>query len=425
MRMAMIATVILLAVVTPFSASAAESNCTLWSFNGFFQCLLGGVGLIFEWIIIPFLTLFVQITGSLFDFSVKTALDTSFIRGLAAIKDGWVIIRDVINMAFIFIILFIAIATILNISKYHMKQTLARLIIAAVLINFSFFVTGVIIDAGNVVAQGFYTPLVTQVKDAEGNTRLPSETLMGLLRVHTFWDTDSAMKNMQGLGLDAETPPDKKLSGTPYFMNALMRMILLAIIAYVFLVAAVLFIGRTIAFLFLLMLSPIGFIGDVIPGAGAAASKWWKTLIGQTLVAPIFLMFLYIIFLIAGALYPEIQKLSVGGVDANSPNITIFFNYALLIGLILMALKITKNVSGEVGAMTIKWAKIAGTVVAGAGLAAGVGVTAVAGRAVVGAAASRAAASGGLRTLATTQWLMLDTMLEHRVFSSAEPECSV
>ena len=76
--------------------------------------------------------------------------------------------RDLANMFFIFILLYIAIATILEIAAYNAKALLARLIIVALLLNFSLFFTRVIIDASNIWGSAFYDRISSASKEWEG-----------------------------------------------------------------------------------------------------------------------------------------------------------------------------------------------------------------------------------------------------------------
>lgn len=72
-----------------------------------------------------------------------------------AVTNGWVIVRDLCNMFFIVVLLVIAIATILKIEMYHYKKLLGRLIIMAVLINFSKLICGLVIDFSQVLMMTF------------------------------------------------------------------------------------------------------------------------------------------------------------------------------------------------------------------------------------------------------------------------------
>src|SRR3990167_1429945 len=65
----------------------------------------------------------------------------------SSIIGAWVIIRDLCNMFFILILLVVAFAAILRIESYQWKKILPKLLIMAVLINFSRTFCGLIIYA--------------------------------------------------------------------------------------------------------------------------------------------------------------------------------------------------------------------------------------------------------------------------------------
>src|SRR3972149_11518169 len=64
-------------------------------------------------------------------------------------------------MLFIFVLLYVAIGTILGLSKVNWKKTLVLIVIAALLINFSLFFTKIIVDASNILAWAFYQGIST------------------------------------------------------------------------------------------------------------------------------------------------------------------------------------------------------------------------------------------------------------------------
>src|SRR3989338_10332449 len=92
---------------------------------------------------------------------VARLLDSAFLMSLAglsgidAITIGWGITRDVANIFFIFILLIIAIDTILRLESYGAKQLLPKLIIVALLINFSLVIAFTVVDASNILALAF------------------------------------------------------------------------------------------------------------------------------------------------------------------------------------------------------------------------------------------------------------------------------
>jgi hypothetical protein len=71
--------------------------------------------------------------------------------GSEAVIQGWVIVRDLSNMFFVVILLVIAFATILHIENYNYKKWLPKLILMAVLINFSKTICGLLIDVAQIV----------------------------------------------------------------------------------------------------------------------------------------------------------------------------------------------------------------------------------------------------------------------------------
>jgi hypothetical protein len=73
----------------------------------------------------------------------------------AAVVYGWVVIRDICNMFFIVILLVIAFSVILRIDGYDIKKMIPKLLIMAVLINFSRTICGLIIDLAQVIMLTF------------------------------------------------------------------------------------------------------------------------------------------------------------------------------------------------------------------------------------------------------------------------------
>ncbi len=68
------------------------------------------------------------------------------------IETLWQLIRNLINVSFIFALIYIGITTILGVGGVNWKSALKNLIICALLVNFSLFFSKVIIDVANVTA---------------------------------------------------------------------------------------------------------------------------------------------------------------------------------------------------------------------------------------------------------------------------------
>ena len=95
------------------------------------------------------LGMFIEVSFNL----ITSFIDVKIVRGMLtsdAVKETWTAVRDVCNLAFILTLLFSAFATIFHIEKYHIKTIIVKLVLMALLINFSSPITRFIIDTGNV-----------------------------------------------------------------------------------------------------------------------------------------------------------------------------------------------------------------------------------------------------------------------------------
>ena len=216
----------------------------------------------------------------IFDAVLTMSIDRDFINQ-GFVDTLWKIVRDFSNMAFIFVLLYAGIQTILN-STGEWKRTVLHVVIIALLINFSLFFTKVIIDAGNVLAVGIYSSMgvVTPGTSAfrgKVETRNLGEAVAGAFQPQKFLETAG----------NAANPMD----ATIVFIIAA---IVSCLVAWAFFKAAMVFVGRILGFWFLMIVSPFAFISFAFP-KGNKFNDWLDALIGQALVAPVFLFFMYMI----------------------------------------------------------------------------------------------------------------------------------
>ena len=71
------------------------------------------------------------------------------------VQTGWHITRDLANMFFILILLIIAFATVLRIQTYAIQQLWWKILVAALLINFSLVIAGFVIDFTQILTTFF------------------------------------------------------------------------------------------------------------------------------------------------------------------------------------------------------------------------------------------------------------------------------
>lgn len=348
------------------------------------------------------LAFILYVVGVIFDFTLQYSIhgttapnpeDPGGIYRSGAIVTAWHLLRDIINLALIFILLYVAIGTVLNIQSIDWRKQVAQIIIAAIFVNFSLFLTRIVIDAGNIVAFNFHQQLTTIERENEPTVQVGiSERFMGILGIPRIRGLEEANAVQEGI--------DGVTRGWMGAAMAFMRLLVTAVAIWVFFSAAILFIGRTLALFLLLILSPIGVAGASLPLLGPHAAKWRSTLFGQAFLPAIFLFLVLIVLLFfdeesANILASAGNQLGLEGGDslllardptANESPEALFILYILVAAALIMVIKITKDLSGEVGKMTnVAFSKALGFAGGAAGL--GLGAGALLGRKVIGESA--------------------------------------
>lgn len=275
---------------------------------------------------------------------MKTRID-----GISAINAGWKILRDVGNLAFIFILIYIAVKTILGLAGGDTKRMIRNIIIVALLVNFSLFFTKVLIDASNIISINFFQRIV-------GTNDFTSATAF-------------SERFTTPLGLPSIYEPSKWVDSN-VIGGSLMQIVItgfggsifLVITAFTFLYAAILFILRFVLLIILMMLSPIAFFGLILPGTKQYSSQWWNTLQSQLIFAPLYLILIYIVLVIThgiqstlgnnilGSLIPSEEGGQIsGGSSAMSGALNFLIIIILLNAATVIATKVAASAGGAVG----------------------------------------------------------------------------
>ncbi len=173
-----------------------------------------------------------------------------------AIYDSWEVVRDLLNIAFILVLLFSAFASIFQASSYNYKKILLWLVIMALLVNFSYPITRFIIDVSNSL-------MYTILKQAFGANNEPF-----IMRLAPF----NTLK-------DIITPPDGPKTDLTQIIASI---IFVFILALTILAMGLLLLIRTIALAILIIFSPIAFVGSILSKGG----EWWDHLFKYAMAGP-------------------------------------------------------------------------------------------------------------------------------------------
>lgn len=299
------------------------------------------------------------LAGTLLEFSVSW-----FVLGMAyfinptngiitaAVQSAWTAIRDVANLAFIGGLVWASISMILNLTGSKPTAMIVRILIAALLVNFSFFFAGVIIDASNFLSKAIYEAGIERVAT-------PSDPIS----LETGGEAQSVV--VPGVGgvfmnktrLASVLNPEVLSEADPtlaFFLSAILGIILFGVTAYVFFMATFLLTARFIVLVILLITSPIGVIRWTgLPMVESFGKRWWDALISQSLFAPIFFLFVGISFVILTPLANTLGSFStLSGLVSENINTTgtegaiaLLALFTLAIGFMWASLVIARQMS--------------------------------------------------------------------------------
>src|SRR3989344_748649 len=271
-----------------------------------FGCDLPGVGFskcvaaVVYWIG-PGLASYVASIGAYF-FSIVVQLSlNSTAYALDFLSTGWTTVRDIANMAFIFILIYIALTVMLAAETSGTIKTLAVVVVIALLVNFSFFFTRVVIDAGNIVAVQFYNSIpnggplsgdpVTGAKDL-------SLSIMGAINPQEL--LNSNMLNRA-----------RAMAQGDWGGMAVLSVIYLSVAAifwilfFAFLQVGIKFMMRIVGLWFVLIASPLAFVARTMPKTKHFFDQWLDYLIKFSLYTAIFLFMFWILTKFTMAILPS------------------------------------------------------------------------------------------------------------------------
>lgn len=378
-------------------ADTVTFGCDMWTGTGLLNCLLD----IEYGVLVGVSRNLFKLAGHIFDTIWAFGLSSDSYKQDDFIGAGWIVCRDISNTFFIFILLYIAITTILQVGST--KQLLSTVIIVALLMNFSLYITRFVIDIGNMFALEFYS---TFPEDKH-----PAVIIPGIER-HSIANGYQNALIVPLLAVANGIPGQggKEAFAVKAAMIALVGIEFL-VVTFVFLIVSFLLIGRLATLWIVMIVSPLAFFSIALPsGVSGASGIWgqWKShLVSQTFFPAIFLFFMYFAARLANG--SSSYVLATFG-HSTEKGVSIFIplaiQFAIIIFFIMKGLSIATGMSGQAGQMAAKYGKI------GTGLAGGamLGATAWTSRQTLGRLANQAMAdreSGGLgwgKSLSTSKW---------------------
>jgi hypothetical protein len=326
-------------------------------------------------------------SGWFLDFFLKHSIASSSYR-TGLIESGWEVIRDLVNIAFIFSLIMIAFEKVFGITKSNPNKRLIKTIVVALMMNFSLYGVYLIVDSSNILANLFYNRIIVEGQAPQNS----GSDLINRLAENPKSISGALMSNFNPQKI-VQMNGTGKLEGTQRFVLYSAAGLLNIAIFIVFFSVAFVFLSRTVGIMLLAVLTPLAVISMVIPGLEGRKyvgfDNWSKQFLGLSFTAPVFLFFLFIIIqfaskdgFISTVFYENLEG------DMLSTILSVILPFAFIGILLFFSKKITIDLAGELGGM------ITGYVMKAAAGVAAVGAIAATGGAAALGGASRLAGAG-------------------------------
>ena len=282
-----------------------------------------------------------------------------------SIVTSWGIIRDIINLTFVFGMIYLAFMTIVRADTSKLKHGVVQIVIAALLINFSLFFAKAIIDFGNVAAIEVYTYM--QAVGDPGGTHQGDWASVGIsgffmkqLGLTEFFDAGTVISSGQS--------PSLAIGRNTGFGFSLLVSLTLLIATFVFFAGAILIAIRFVTLAMLLILSPVAFAGAALPGINTEewSRAWWKSLVANVLFAPAYFLLLFVSMkavnvsqMVQGSDGKSGTIVGFFKGDGTAGSIAAFMNFVLVIGFLVGSLIISKRMGAYGASTATAWGKSA------------------------------------------------------------------
>lgn len=184
----------------------------------------------------------------------------------------WILIRDISNLFFVVVMLVIAFATMLKIEAYRWQKLMPKLILTAILINFSKTITLMIMDVGQVA-------MISFVRSFQ---HVAIDNLTSGLMIDKIFQ----------IGYGNDISDLLTAWAAQIFMG-----IMMLISSVVMLVIVIILIVRIGTLWMLVALSPAPYILSILDATKKHATKWWDTFIQMVILGPILAFFIWFVFL--------------------------------------------------------------------------------------------------------------------------------
>lgn len=241
-----------------------------------------------SWVIFQFLASILSLVGLLFDAIFSVEMFTK----APIVIEGWKIVLGFANMFFAVILVVIAFATMTGNASYGMKNLLGKLIIAAILINFSLIICGAIIDVSQIFVHYFVDEMKNTNKSFAG--AIVKGLYIGDLLKSVSIEKINNNESLIGAAAMDRNTNNSNSNLSLSIANAIMGSLFLIMAIFAFAGGIVLLITRMLTLWGLIIFSPLAWIASILPRTQSYYTQWWSDFINKCVVGPAYVFFVYL-----------------------------------------------------------------------------------------------------------------------------------
>lgn len=257
------------------SQASVFGNAILWALDKVVGFVIGVVG----WVLNQISSGLFSIAGAVVDATLD--LNSSILTSKFVLS-GFNVSLSIANLGFVVAIIVIAFSTILGIAQYGIKSMLWKLIVAAVLVNFSLTIAGLLLDVTGVFTEFFMSQIT-----AAGKTGF-SAIIGSAFGINALSKPPDASTLSPGQGLKETVRAGVSL---------IFIFIFTILAAAVMLGIGVMYFVRYLILSVLLVLMPLAWLFWVLPKLEKHFSEWWETFFKWAFFAPASSFFFYLTIL--------------------------------------------------------------------------------------------------------------------------------
>ncbi len=264
--------------ITPINGTSSTGVST--SDSAATSCDVDGIG----WIVCPVSNFLAWGMDNIFDllkgFLVVNPLTTQTDNSP---YQAWNYIRSIANVAFViaFLIIIFSQLTSVGITNYGIKKLLPRLIIAAILVNVSYYICAIAIDLSNVIGDSLQQVLVNMRQSLDGPN---TNDISSWQSITGFILSGGTLAAAAGVGLATSVIATGASVGAAIIL--LLPMLLGLLLAV--LVALIVLAARQAVIMMLVIIAPLAFVAYLLPNTEKWFERWRSTFLTLLVFFPLF-----------------------------------------------------------------------------------------------------------------------------------------